>query len=72
LFAQALYPRLKNMKMLKRLFHLPWLRREARDLPDFPQSAIDPDEFARLLCSRRVEDLRTLARKLSRQPRAHA
>lgn len=60
------------MKMLKRLFHLSWLRRDVRPSPADPQPAIDPDEFARLLCSRRVEDLRTLAKMLSRQPRAHA
>jgi hypothetical protein len=72
LFAQALYSRLKNMKMLKRLFGLSWLRRDARQSPDYPQPSIDPDEFTRLLCSRRVEDLRILAKKLSRQPRAHA
>ncbi len=60
------------MKMLKRLFLLSWLRRDAYHPPVYPQPAIDPDEFTRLLCSRRVEDLRILAKKLSGQPRAHA
>lgn len=63
---------LKTMKMLKRLFRLSWLRQDMRQLPVYPQSTIDSDEFARLLCSRRVEDLRILAKKLSRQPTAHA
>jgi hypothetical protein len=60
------------MKMLKRLFRLSWLRRDVPKPPAYPQPAIDPDEFARLLCSRRIEDLRTLAKKLSQQPKAHA
>ena len=63
---------LKTMKMLKRLFRLSWLRQDMRQLPVYPQSTIDSDEFARLLCSRRVEDLRILAKKLSRHPTAHA
>jgi hypothetical protein len=60
------------MKMLKRLFRLFGPHREARKPPVFPQPSLDPDEFARLLCSRRTEDLRTLAKKLSQQPKAHA
>jgi hypothetical protein len=59
------------MKMLKRLFRLSWLRQDMRKPPVYPQSTIDSDEFTRLLCSRRVEDLRILAKKLSRQPTAH-
>jgi hypothetical protein len=55
--------------MLKRLFRLSWLRRSSRQLPDFPQPSLDPNEFTRLLCSGRVEDLRILAKKLSRQAR---
>jgi hypothetical protein len=60
------------MKMLKHLFRLLGLHREARKPPPFPQPSLDPDEFARLLCSRRIEDLRTLAKKLSQEPKAHA
>ena len=60
------------MKMLKRLSRLFGRRRADRQAPVFPQPVIDPEEFSRLLCSRRSEDLRTLARKLSQQPRAHA
>jgi hypothetical protein len=52
-------------------FRLSWLRKDMRQPPVYPQSTIDPDEFTRLLCSRRVEDLRILAKKLSRQPTAH-
>jgi hypothetical protein len=59
------------MKMLKRLFRLSWLWQDTRKPPVYPQSTIDSDEFTRLLCSRRVEDLRILAKKLSRQPTAH-
>ena len=59
------------MKMLKRLFRLPWLRPDAGKLPAFPQLSLDPDEFTRLLCSGRAEDLRVLAKKLSR-PKTHA
>jgi hypothetical protein len=33
---------------------------------------VDPEEFARLIGSGRVEDLRTLAKRLSGQPKAHA
>jgi hypothetical protein len=71
LIAQALNRRLKNMKMLKRLFRSFWLRRGARQLQAFPQPSLDPDEFTRLLCSGRAEDLKVLAKKLSR-PKAHA
>lgn len=60
------------MKMLKRLFQLTWLRNVSRKSADFPASNIDPDEFTRLLCSGRTEDLRILAKRLSQRPRAHA
>ncbi|MCC8984386.1 MULTISPECIES: hypothetical protein [Bradyrhizobium] len=60
------------MKMLKRLFRLTWLRRDARSSADVPPASIDPDEFSRLLCSGRREDLRTLAKRLSQRSRAHA
>jgi hypothetical protein len=60
------------MKMLKRLFGLSRWRRETRKPSAFPPSLVDPEEFARLIGSGRVEDLRILARKLSAQPRAHA
>jgi hypothetical protein len=60
------------MKMLKRLFRLIWLRRVARNPADFPPACIDSDEFTRLLCSRRTEDLRILAKRLSQRSRAHA
>ncbi|MHC2330910.1 hypothetical protein [Bradyrhizobium sp. USDA 4454] len=60
------------MKMLKRLFQLTWLRRDARGSADVPPAGIDPDEFTRLLCSGRAEDLRTLAKRLSQRSRAHA
>ena len=53
------------MKMLKRLFRLTWLRRVPRNSADLPPDGIDPDEFSRLLCSGRREDLRILARRLS-------
>jgi hypothetical protein len=62
------------MKMLKRLFSLRWLSpRAASRTPDnFPQLLVEPEEFARLIGSGRVEDLRILASKLSAQPKAHA
>jgi hypothetical protein len=60
------------MKMLKRLFRLSLWRREARAPSALPPHQVDPEEFARLIGSGRVEDLRILARKLSAQPRAHA
>ena len=64
------------MKMLKRLFRLNarlnWRRRERRESLLYPPPLIDPEEFARLVGSGRVEDLRVLARKLSAQPKAHA
>jgi len=70
------------MKMLKRLFSLSkpilpslpllWRRHEIRKPPVYPALLVDPDEFARLIGSGRVEDLRILARKLSGQPKAHA
>ena len=59
------------MKMLKRLLQWPWQRRGGRKPPVFPQPSVDPNEFTRLLCSGRAEDLKILAKKLSR-PRAHA
>jgi hypothetical protein len=59
------------MKMLKRLFSFSWRRREYRPQADFPSPLIDADEFARLISSGRVEDLRLLARKLSAQSKAH-
>jgi len=43
----------------------------ARNSADFAP-AVDPDEFSRLLCSGRSEDLRILAKRLSQRSRAHA
>jgi hypothetical protein len=60
------------MKMLKRLFSLPWRRRASRTPSNMSQPLVDPEEFARLIGSGRVEDLRILASKLSGQPKAHA
>ncbi|MHC2434000.1 hypothetical protein [Bradyrhizobium sp. USDA 4451] len=60
------------MKMLKRLFRLTWLRRDPRSSADVPPACIDSDEFTRLLCSGRAEDLRILAKRLSQRSRAHA
>ena len=61
------------MKMLKRLFaRLSRRRRENRDATDFLPALVDPDEFARLIGSGRVEDLRILAQRLSGRPKAHA
>ena len=65
------------MKMLKRLFSLSWLsrswrRQETPKLAAIPQALIPPEEFARLIGSGRVEDLRILAKKLSGQSKAHA
>ena len=63
------------MKMLKRLFSFPWLllswRRQTPKPTAIPQTLIPPEEFARLIGSGRVEDLRILAKKLSGQPKAH-
>jgi len=60
------------MKMLKRLFQFSRKRLEIGRKPQKPPqgapqlfSALDPDEFARLLASRRLEDLKILAQKLS-------
>jgi hypothetical protein len=62
------------MKMLKRLFLLsrkPWFSSKpwfsgAKPPPVVQHySALEPDEFARLLRSGRTEDLKILARKLS-------
>lgn len=60
------------MKMLKRLFSSkPWfsaklwgVRRKPLPVTQL-YSALEPDEFARLLRSGRTEDLKILARKLS-------
>jgi hypothetical protein len=60
------------MKMLKRLFLLARQRRENPKSTLYPPLMVEPEEFARLICSGRVEDLRILARKLSGRPRAHA
>jgi len=61
--------RLKNMKMLKRLLSR-WRRETPKPSP-IPQPLVDPQEFARLIGSGRVEDLRILARRLSGQSKAH-
>jgi hypothetical protein len=62
------------MKMLKRLFQFsrkPWFSGKSWGIQRQPQpvtqlySALEPDEFARLLRSGRTEDLKILARKLS-------
>jgi hypothetical protein len=64
------------MKMLKRLFRLnvrlSWLRPVRGNSLAYPPPMIDSEEFAHLIGSGRVEDLRILARKLSAQPKAHA
>jgi hypothetical protein len=64
------------MKMLKRLFRLDfrlsWRRPMRGNSVAYPPFMIDPEEFARLIGSGRVEDLRILAQKLSAQPKAHA
>ena len=60
------------MKMLKRLFQFSRkFRRAGRKLPTEPQlySPVDSDEFARLLGSGRLEDLKILAAKLSGTPK---
>ena len=59
------------MKMLKRLFHFSRQRLESRGKPQTPQlySAVSNDEFARLLGSGRLEDLKILAEKLSGTPK---
>jgi hypothetical protein len=62
------------MKMLKRLFQFsrkPWFSSASWGIRRNPQpvvqlySALEPDEFARLLRSGRTEDLKILARRLS-------
>ena len=62
------------MKMLKRLFWLSWWRHEDpgedQRPASFPPPFVDAEEFARLICSRRVEDLRILARRLSAEAKA--
>jgi hypothetical protein len=67
------------MKMLKRLFRLDfrlsllsWRRPERHKAPTYPEPMVDPGEFARLIGSGKVEDLRILAQRLSAQPKAHA
>jgi len=70
------------MKMLKRLFSqswrtlawhsLFWRRRETPKPAAIAQNLIPPEEFARLIGSGRVEDLRILAKKLSGQSKTHA
>ena len=60
------------MKMLKRLFSFAWRRQETPKPTAIPQSLIPPEEFARLIGSGRIEDLRTLAKRLSGQSKAHA
>ena len=64
------------MKMLKRLFGFSRQRMEIRGKPQQQPtsasqaySAIDNDEFARLLGSGRIEDLKILAQKLSGTPK---
>ena len=59
------------MKMLKRLFSISWRRAMPKPIA-VPPVLIPPEEFARLISSGRVEDLRILAKKLSGQPKAHA
>jgi hypothetical protein len=59
------------MKMLKRLFRIARQRRENPKSTLYPL-LVEPEEFARLIGSGRVEDLRILAQKLSGRPRAHA
>ncbi len=59
------------MKMLKRLFRIA-RQRLANPKPSHPPLLVEPEEFARLIGSGRVEDLRILAQKLSGRPRAHA
>jgi hypothetical protein len=74
LFTRGSHQGSKNMKMLHRLLRLLRPRRvEADRKPSsLPPAAVDSEEFARLLGSGRVEDLRILARRLSTQPKAHA
>jgi hypothetical protein len=60
------------MKMLKRLFSFSWRRQETSKPSAISQNLIPPEEFARLISSGRVEDLRILAKKLSGQSKAHA
>ena len=60
------------MKMLKRLFSFSWRGRETPKPTAISQNLIPPEEFARLIGSGRVEDLRILAKKLSGHSKAHA
>jgi hypothetical protein len=58
------------MKMLKRLLSFSFSRRSrvvrgTSRADHLTYSPVDPDEFARLLTSRRTDDLKILARKLS-------
>ena len=64
------------MKMLRRLFQFSRKRLEIGRKPqEKPQaapqlfSALDSDEFARLLASGRLEDLKILAERLSGTPK---
>jgi hypothetical protein len=63
------------MKMLKRLLSLSRWRRQKPEAPEkaqtIPQALVDREEFARLIGSVHVEDLRILSRRLSTQPKAH-
>ena len=58
--------------MLQRLLQFVRHRRGQMDRKPsgLPPLIVDPEEFARLIGSGRVEDLRILARKLSTQTRA--
>jgi hypothetical protein len=62
------------MKVPKRLFQFLRHKRVSadRNSSSLPTPMVDPEEFAQLIGSGRVEDLRILARKLSMQASAHA
>lgn len=60
------------MKMLKRLLSFSWRHQETPKPTTIAQNLIPPEEFARLIGSGRVEDLRILAKKLSGQSKTHA
>ena len=60
------------MKMLKRLFKIVRQGRANLKSAGYPPLVVEPQEFARLIGSGRVEDLRILAQRLSARPRAHA
>jgi hypothetical protein len=59
---------MKTLKLLFRFFRRP--RADPRP-STLPPSMVDAEEFARLIGSGRVEDLRILARKLSTHSNAH-